>query len=142
MSGSATIVNASNAFQYTDLQTGVFSVQAEFKASAAISAPRVVAIGSTGLIATAATDVTASLAIGVAIRAASAAGKTIPVVIHGIAENVPVAGAVAAGDILIRSVTTAGFLSASATPGVGQALAVAIQASASNVADVWVSKGV
>lgn len=139
MSGSAQIVNATNAFQYTDLQTSIFSVQAEFDTSAAITAPAVVAIGTTGLVATAATDNTASLCVGVAIRTVTS-GKPVSVVVHGIAENVPAAGAVAAGDILKRSVTTAGRVSTTATPAAGEALGVAINASASNVVDVWVSK--
>lgn len=140
MSGSKIVNNPLGAFGVTDLQSKLPSLEGEFLASAAITAPKVVSISTAGSVATCATDATASLAVGVAIKDAAASGRA-KVVTYGIAENVPAAGAVAAGDLLKRSVTTAGYVSATATPGVGEAIGVAINASSSNTVDVWVCKG-
>jgi hypothetical protein len=142
MSGSAQITNPNGAFGYTNLETKLFRTEAEFKTSAAIAgAPQVVAIGTDGTIAPAATDSTASLSVGIATRDA-ASGDTVKVVVYGIAENVPAAGAVTAGAILKRSATTTGSVSATASPAAGEAIGIAINASASNVVDVWVCKAV
>ncbi|GIV04104.1 MAG: hypothetical protein KatS3mg015_2934 [Fimbriimonadales bacterium] len=138
MSGKL-IENPSGAFGYTDLRTQLWAQEAAFKASAAISARRVVAIGTNGQIATAATNGTASLAIGIA-QNAIASGATGMVIVQGIAEDVPCDGAVAAGDLLKRSATTAGSVAATATPAAGEVIGIAINASASNVVDVWVTK--
>lgn len=133
------IVNTVNAYGYSDLQTGVWSLQAPFKTSAAVTGPAVVSINTAGLVATAATDGTASLTVGIA-PASIASGSVGRVIVLGLAEDVPCAGAVAAGDLLKRSVTTAGKVSATATPAAGEVIGVAINASASNVVDVWVCK--
>lgn len=135
-----TIGNPLNAFGYTDLQTTLWYQAAEFKTSAAVTAKAVVAIGTTGLVAIAATNGTASLAIGVAVNAI-ASGASGEVCVFGIAEDVPANGAVAAGDLLKRSATTAGSVAATATPAAGEVIGVAINASASNVVDVWVRPG-
>lgn len=132
-----TINNPNGAFGYTDLATKGFQLTGNFKASAAITGPAVVAIDSALEIATAATDGTASLTIGIA-QNSIAADDTAPVVLLGVAENVPVDGATAAGALLKRSVTTAGRLAATATPAAGEVVAVSLAASASNVTDVWV----
>ncbi len=132
-----TITNPAGAFGYTDLQTKLFSIEAPVLASAAVAAKRVVAFGTDGSVATAATDSTASLALGIT-NDAIALGETGGAVVFGIAENVPCAGAVAAGDILKRSVTTAGYVSATATPAAGEVIGVALAASASSTVDVWV----
>lgn len=131
------IINPLGAY---GLPAEVSSEPSEFKASATIAttAP-VVAIGTDYRVATAATDGTASLAIGVTLEA-GIAGETVEVVTHGLVKAVPVAGAVAAGDTLKRSVTTAGKLSATATPATGETFGIALAASASNVVDVWVLK--
>ncbi len=134
-----TIENPADAFGYTDLATKLVSLEAPFKADAAVTAKSVVAIGTDGNVATADTNGTASLAIGVASNAISS-GKVGNVIVYGVAENVPCAGAVAAGDLLKRSATTAGYVSATATPAVGEVIGVAINASASNTVDVWVCK--
>lgn len=136
-----TITNPTGAYGYTDLQTTVFSIPAQVKASAAVTAGRVVAIGTDGTVAQAATDGTASLAIGIA-REALTTGYSGLVTVYGLAENVPAAGSIAAGDVVKRSVTTAGYVSATATPAVGEALGIAIAASASNTVDIWVCKAV
>lgn len=131
------ITNPGGAFGYTDLETINYCATAPFRTSAAVSAKRVVAIGTTGLVATAATDGTASLTVGIA-QSAIGSGSDGLIIIHGMAEDVPATGAVAAGDLLKRSVTTAGSVSATATPAAGEVIGVAINASASNVVDVWV----
>lgn len=138
MSGKL-IENPSGAFGYTDLRTQLWAQEAAFKASAAISARRVVAIGTNGQIATAATDSTASLAVGIA-QDAIASGATGMVIVQGIAEDVPCDGTVAAGNLLKRSATTAGSVAATATPAAGEVIGVAINASSSNTVDVWVTK--
>jgi len=140
MSGSKIINNPLGAFGVTDLQNQLPSLEGEFKASAAITAPKVVAIGTDGQVATAATNGTASLCVGVAIKDATSGGRA-KVVYYGIAENVPAAGSVAAGDIVKRSVTTAGYVSATASPAAGEVIGVAINASSSNTVDIWVCKG-
>ncbi len=140
MSGAKTINNPMGAFGYTDLQTQLHSQEAEFKTSAAIAgAPQVVAIGTDGRVAEAATDSTASLSVGIAVRNA-ASGKVVGVVVQGIAENVPCDGSVTAGALLKRSVTTTGSVAATASPAAGEAIGIAINASSSNTVDVWVCK--
>ena len=141
MSGSKTINNPNGAFGYTDLQNGLWSLEAEFKTSAVIAgAPQCVSIGTTGLVAESATNGTASLVVGIARANATATGKTVSVIVMGIAENVPCDGAVAAGDLLKRSVTTTGSVAATATPAAGEVIGVAINASSANTVDVWVNK--
>jgi hypothetical protein len=132
-----TINNPNGAFDYTDLQTKGFQLTGNFKTSAAITGPAVVAIASDLTIATAPTDGTAALTIGVCPGSA-ASGDTVPVTLLGVAENVPVDGATAQGALLKRSTTTAGRLAASATPAAGEVVAVSLAASSSNATDVWV----
>lgn len=132
------ITNANSAAGDSSLQTNLPCWQGSMQASAAITAKRVVAIGTDGRVATAATDGTASLTIGVAITAAAAANGIVQVVLGGIAENVPCSGTVAAGDLLKRNTTTAGWVQATATPAAGEVIGVAINGSSSNTVDVWV----
>lgn len=132
------ITNPAGAFGYTDLETQLYSQTAPFVTSAAVTSKRVVAIGTAGTVAIAATDGTASLTVGIA-SAAIASGQAGLVIIGGIAEDVPATGAVAAGDLLKRSVTTAGSVSATATPAAGEVIGTAINASSSNTVDVWVT---
>src|SRR5690606_1797590 len=98
-----------------DLQQEVASLSFPYKAASAVAAKRVVAIDSTGKVAVAATDSTASLCIGIA-RDAIGAGESGQIIRGGIATDVPCDGAVAAGAVLTRSATTAGSVSATATP--------------------------
>lgn len=138
---SKTITNPAGAFGYTDLMTENFSSTAPFVTTAAVTGPAVVAINTAGnTVTTSLTNGTASLSIGIAVDSIPS-GQVGLVVVHGIAENVPCTGAVAAGDLLKRSVTTAGSVSATATPAAGEALGVAINASTSNTVDVWVMPG-
>src|SRR5690606_5641948 len=118
-----------------DLQQEVASLSFPYKAATDVAAKRVVAIDTTGKVAVAATDSTASLCIGIA-RDAIAAGEDGQIIRGGIATDVPCDGAVVAGDVLKRSATTAGSVTATSTPALGEAIGVAINASASNVVDV------
>jgi len=134
------ITNPNGTDGYTDLQTTLFSIAAPVLASAAVAAKRVVAFGTNGTVSTALTNGTASLNLGITVDAI-ANGSTGDVVVLGIAEDVPCAGAVAAGDLLKASATTAGSVSATATPAAGEVIGVALAASASNTVDVWVTPG-
>lgn len=111
----------------------------EYLTSAAVTAKRVVAIGTTGLVAVAATNGTGSLQIGIA-RDTIASGAVGLIVERGIVTGVGADGAIAAGDRLKRSTTTTGFVQATATPAAGEVIAFAIAASGSNVVDVYVCK--
>lgn len=111
-----------------------------FKTSAAVTANTVVSTGTTGLIATTATDGTASLCVGVAPQAI-ASGDTGPVITWGYVEGVTAQGTIAAGDILKRSATTTGALAATATPAAGEAIGVAIAASSGGTVKAFL-KGV
>jgi hypothetical protein len=130
------IANTSGAFGYA---ADPGHAGYELKTSAAVAAKTVVSIGTTGLIATSATNGTASLCVGFAV-AAIASGATGQVLINGYLAGVPCDGAIAAGDIVIRSGTTAGSVKASATPAAGEALGTAIAASASNTCTVLVAR--
>lgn len=136
---SGPLNNPGGAFGVTDLQSTVWSQSVPFKASAAVTAKRVVTIGTDGQVVIAATDSTATLCVGVA-EAAIASGYIGNVIISGIAENVPCHGTVAAGDRLKRSATTAGSVIATTAPAAGEVIGVAIAASSSNTVDVWVCK--
>lgn len=132
--GVQQITNPNGAFGQT-AERGVLEL--EYLAGAAITGPCVVATSTDSKIATAATNGTASLAFGIARRTIASAA-TGPVVVMGEVKLVPCAGAVAAGDIVKRSVTTAGYVSATATPAAGEALGFAVNASSSNTVTVFV----
>ncbi len=124
---------------------GAFGLAADFpqagepyQASAAVTAKRVVAIGTTGQVAVAATNGTAALCIGVS-RDAIASGNVGIIIERGIVTGVGADGAITAGLLLKRSATTAGFVAATATPAIGEVIGFAIAASASNVVDIYVS---
>jgi hypothetical protein len=135
-----TVNNPNGAYGYTDLETKGFQLTGNFKASAAITGPAVVSMASNLTVATAATDATASLCLAI-VQGSAAADDTVPCVVLGVVENVPVDGATAAGALLKRSVTTAGRLAATATPAAGEVVAVSLAASSSNTTDVWVCGG-
>lgn len=133
------ITNPGSAFGYTDLTTKLYQQIAPFKAESAITGPAVVAINTTGNVATAATNGAAASVVGICINS-PAAGEVAQVVIAGIAENVPISGTISAGAILIRSVTTAGRVNSSATAALSEPLGVAINdgSGANGTIDVWV----
>lgn len=127
------------AYGYTDFQTKIQGFDLEFETSAAVTAKTVVAVGTDGKAAMAATDSTASLCVGIALHAA-ASGDLVKVRVFGAVDNVPTTGSLAAGGIIKRSVTTTGSIATTASPAAGEALGFAINASASNVTDVFVCK--
>lgn len=124
---SEAISNPQGFGGYTDLQTICEPVIRPFRAGGTITALQAVYAGTNLRITSAATDCTASKVVGIALEG-GASGKTIRVVTWGPVEAVPIAGTVAEGDIVKRSVTTSGRVSATATPGVGEALGWAIAA--------------
>jgi len=134
------IVNVNSADGYTALETTVFGIDGPVEASAAITAKTILSVGTDGRFAMAATDGTASLSTGVALKAI-ASGDTGLVRFVGAVSNVPATGAISAGDLLKRSVTTTGSVSATATPAAGEVIGVAMAASASNVVKVWLTGG-
>lgn len=135
---SGNIGNPSGAFGVTTLNQLIPPQTMEFKASAAISAGVPVSISSTGTVATCATDGTAI--VGVSYTAASAAGKTIQVVVRGPA-SILAGGATTLGTPVIRSATTAGYITSSATPVVGTTVGFAMGASSGGYTNVWVQAG-
>jgi hypothetical protein len=138
MAGSQ-ITNPSGAFGVTSLDQKLWKSTGEFSASAAITAKSPVSISSTGTVATTATDGVAI--IGVALNAASAAGKTVQVITSGIATGVRAGGATTLGTPVIRSATTAGAVTSSATPVTGTVVGFALGASSGGVSSIWVLPG-
>ena len=134
------IMPAGGADGYTDLTSKLPRRVDPFLASTTITAKTCVVLNNNGTVSPAATDSTAQLVVGIADAGASA-NQFVPVVTYGVVEDVPATGAVATSDIVKRSVTTAGSVAASATPGVGEAVGFAITASASNTAKVFVTLG-
>jgi hypothetical protein len=130
---------AAGQFGYTDLRTQLWAQEATFQSTGVIVARNVVAIDTTGKVATAATNGTASLAIGISQDAATTSGD-VSVIVFGVAENVSCNGAVAAGDLLKRSATTAGYVATTGTPTAGEVIGVAINASTANTVDMWVGR--
>lgn len=140
MSGAKVINNPNGAYGVSDANQKLSQQVMEFKASAAIAGgPQVVALGTDGRVAEAATDSTASLSVGITTGNV-ASGDIAQVVVYGFVGSVPAAGAITAGAILKRSVTTTGSVSATASPAAGEAIGFAVAASASNLVDVWVCK--
>jgi hypothetical protein len=131
--------NPAGAFGYTAKQDKLYQQIAPFKAQSAITGPAVVAINTTGNVATVATDGTAATCVGICINS-PAAGEIAQVVIAGVVDSVPVAGTISAGQMLIRSVTTAGRVNSSTAPAAGEALGMAIAdgSGANGTVSVWV----
>ncbi len=136
---SSVITNSNGAFGYTDLKTKLWHNDTPMLASAAVTAGLVVALGTQGKVAVAATNGTASLVVGVCAGGA-ASGTTALVTTHGYASGLA-EGTIAAGDILKRSATTTGAVAATATPAAGEAIGVAINASSGGRVDMWL-KGI
>ena len=132
-----TITNTQGVYGYSDLDTRGWQLSMPATTRAAVEGPAVVELDDDLTVATAATDGTASLARGIVVGSHTA-NRSVNVVVGGVVADVPVDGAVAKGAVLKRSTTTAGRLQATATPAVGERLAIALAASASNVCDVFV----
>lgn len=123
-------------------QAGNFDQRITNMVSAAAIAKNTVvsfSIASGKLTATqATTGVDTDLCRGICIDVATAAGQIVRVVTHGYVKDVAAQGAIAAGDTVGRSGTTAGSVAAVVTPSSGAALGIALTAAASNLVDVWV----
>jgi hypothetical protein len=130
--------NPGGAYGYTNIQAKVIPQTMEFEASAAIVAGTPISISSTATVATTATDGVA--VIGVSYEAASAAGKTLQVITLGPA-LMSAGGATTLGTPVIRSATTAGYVTSSAAPVTGTVVGFALGASSSNQSWVWVMPG-
>ena len=129
------------AYGYTGLDTVVGQTTVDLEASAAVTSKRAVAVGTNGKVALAATDSTASLTVGIASNGSTVStGDVVRVVVQGVVTSVPCDGSVSAGSILKRSVTTTGSVAATASPAAGEAIGIALAASASNLCTVWVCK--
>lgn len=145
MAGNKSITNPLGAFpasgQTVAQATDIGYTSRELKASTTVTALNVVAIStdSNYTVATAATNGTPGLVIGIALES-GVAGNLVEVATEGLVKAVPVNGTVTGGDVLKRSVTTAGSLATTASPATGEKIAVAIAASASNVVDVIICK--
>lgn len=133
------ITNPAGAFGVTDLNQKGWRLEAPMKASAAVTAKRVVSLGTDGTVAITATNGTALLQVGIAVDAI-ASGSVGEVIVAGFASGVPATGAISAGDPVKRSTTTSGSVSVAATTSgvVGEVIGVAIANSASNLVDIWV----
>lgn len=134
------INNPGGAFGYTAAGDNLMQFGGYFKASAAITAGNVVIINTDGTISPAATGSSGVLCVGIAPKAI-AAGANGYVVTHGVVDNAVAQGAIAAGDVVKRSATTAAAVAATSAPAVlGEAIGFAVAASASGVVTIFVSK--
>lgn len=134
------VSNPAGAFGYTALDSENYMF-GEYVASAAVVDRNVVSFNTSGQVAPSATNGTATLCAGVAIGAI-ASGNVGVVAQYGIVTGLVAQGAIAAGNPVIRSGTTAGAVAASATPGVGEALGVALAASAGGLVTVFLCKSI
>lgn len=120
----------------TSGSTNKQNVKLPFKTSAAVTAKNVVSIGTDGKVAKSATDGTAALVIGVA-NDNIASGDIGEISVAGYVTGLVADGTIGAGAILKRSTNTAGAVMATATPATGEAIGVAVAASASGTVDAF-----
>ncbi len=132
------ISNPSGAFGYTGIQQKGSVNTIEVLAGGAIAAKVPVSVTSTGTVIATATDGVAI--VGVSLNAI-ASGKTGLVITCGVAQGVLAGGATTLGTPVIRSATTAGYITSSATPVTGTVVGFALGASASGVSNIWVLPG-
>lgn len=140
---SSVINNPQGAFGNTNIQTNNPPVVRPMKAGAAITAGAngagvPVSITSTGTVATTATDGVAI--VGVSYGNSAASGDNVQVITSGPA-LVSAGGATTLGTPVIRSATTAGYVTSSATPVTGTVVGFALGASSSNQSWIWVLPG-
>lgn len=134
---SNVVNNPQGAFGYTNIQSNNPPVTRAMKAGAAIAANVPVSVTSTGTVISTATDGVAI--IGVSYNAA-ASGDNVLVITTGPA-LVLAGGATTLGTPVIRSATTAGYITSSAAPVNGTSVGFALGASASGSSWVWVLPG-
>lgn len=135
--GQKQITNPGGAFGYTDNDQKFADDAVPFIASGAVTAKTLVQINTDGTVTIAPTNGTASLCIGVA-RDAAATGSAVTVQRSGYVKGVTAQGAIAAGDVLKRSATTAGAVATTASPATGEAFAVAVAASSGGLVDIFI----
>lgn len=136
--GSKQITNPGLAYGQTDLTLNGYQEATEFIAGGTITTKTPVSITSTGTVIATATDGVA--VIGVALNSATS-GQVVNVCMKGLVAGMSAGSAMANGTQVIRSATTAGYLTSSATPVVGTVVGFALGASASNLVTVWVAPG-
>ncbi len=123
----------------TDLQAkGTIVGAADMRAEGTIAAKVPVSITSTGGIIATATDGVAI--IGVSLEA-GVSGDNTAVVCLGGPVSVLAGGATTLGTPVIRSATTAGYVTSSATPVTGTVVGFALGASSSGRSWIWVLPG-
>lgn len=123
----------------TDLQAkGNIVAGADMRAEGTITTKTPVSITSTGGIIATATDGVA--VIGVALEAAVSGDNTSVVCIGG-PISMLAGGATTLGTPVIRSATTAGYVTSSATPVTGTVVGFALGASSAGRSWVWVMPG-
>lgn len=123
----------------TDLQAkGNIIGAGDFKAEGTITTKTPVSITSTGGIIATATDGVA--VIGVALEAA-VSGDNTSVICLGGPVSMLAGGATTLGTPVIRSATTAGYVTSSAAPVTGTVVGFALGASSSSRSWVWVQPG-
>lgn len=135
---STQLNNPNGAFGYTGLQQKGSIQTVTMLAGGAIAAKAPVSVTSTGTAIATATDGVAI--IGVALNAI-ASGATGEVIVCGPAQGVLAGGATTLGTPVIRSATTAGYITSSATPVTGTVVGFALGASSGGLTDIWVLPG-
>lgn len=134
---STQIENPNGAFGYTTLDQKSGQNAFTMQAGGTIVANTPVSITSTGTVI--ATSTGGLAIVGVATEAA-VSGQTLSVVTLGVV-TVSAGGATTLGTPVIRSATTAGFVTSSAAPVSGTTVGFALGASAGGTVAVWVSPG-
>lgn len=141
MSGQKIIHPAGGQFGYSTVDDKTPRQVDGYKASAAITGPKVVALAAAGTVSTMGSGSAAITALGVCVNS-PASGGTAQVVTDGIVSSVPCDGTVSANSVLIRSNTTDGSVKASASPAAGEVIGYALANSASNVVTMKVCKSI
>lgn len=137
MSGKQ-ITNPAGAYGVTDLQQKGYQEAVDMAAEGTITAKTPVSITSTGGVIATATDGVAI--VGVALES-GVTGDSISVCLKGVVTLVSAGGATTLGTPVIRSATTAGYVTSSATPVTGTVVGFALGASSSNKSTIWVLPG-
>ncbi len=138
MSGPKSITNPGGAYGVTDLQQKGYQEVIDLQCEGTITAKTPVSITSTGGVIATATDGVA--VIGVALDSGTS-GQVIRVCKYGLVTLVSAGGATTLGTPVIRSATTAGYVTSAATPVTGTVVGFALGASSSNKSTIWVNPG-
>ena len=136
------ISNPSGAFGYSSITDKGPRDTMEFSAGGTITGSPTgvgvpVSITSTGTVIATATDGVAI--VGVSYGAATS-GKTLQAIVRGVA-LVSAGGVTTLGTPVIRSATTAGYVTSSASPAAGTVVGFALGASSGGNSYIWVAPG-